>query len=33
MKKHRTVPAGKFKAECLKLMDYVNEKHTAILIT
>lgn len=32
MKKH-IVPAGKFKAECLQLMEYVNDKHTTILIT
>ncbi len=29
----RTVPAGKFKAQCLQLMDYVNEKHISLIIT
>lgn len=33
MRKERIIPAGKFKAECLQLMNYVNEKHTTILIT
>ncbi len=27
------MPAGKFKAECLKLMDKVNETHEEIIIT
>lgn len=27
------IPAGKFKAECLKLMDEVAKKHSEILIT
>jgi prevent-host-death family protein len=29
----RTIPAGKFKAECLQLMDYVKEKHISLVIT
>ena len=29
----KTVPAGEFKAKCLKLMDYVNETHLTIVIT
>lgn len=29
----KTVPAGEFKAKCLKLMDYVNETHLSIVIT
>jgi prevent-host-death family protein len=28
-----TIPAGKFKAQCLKLMDVVHDKHIAITIT
>ena len=28
-----TIPAGKFKAECLKLMDQVNETHVSLTIT
>ncbi len=27
------IPAGKFKAECLKLMDRVNETHEEIIIS
>jgi prevent-host-death family protein len=27
------IPAGQFKAECLKLMDYVKNKHTSFIIT
>lgn len=27
------VPAGKFKAECLKLMDYVCDTHDEVVIT
>jgi prevent-host-death family protein len=27
------IPAGQFKAECLKLMDQVAENHTEIIIT
>lgn len=29
----RTMPAGEFKAKCLKLMDEVNETGTTIVIT
>lgn len=28
-----TINAGKFKAECLKLMDVVNETHVSLTIT
>lgn len=28
-----TIPAGKFKAECLRLMDQVNEAHVSLTIT
>ena len=28
-----TIPAGKFKAECLRVMDEVNAKHISIIIT
>ena len=28
-----TIPAGKFKAQCLKLMDVVHDKHVSITIT
>lgn len=27
------ISAGQFKAECLKLMDYVRDKHTSFIIT
>jgi prevent-host-death family protein len=27
------IPAGQFKAQCLKLMDYVKDKHTSYIIT
>jgi prevent-host-death family protein len=27
------IPAGQFKAECLKLMDYVKSKHASFIIT
>lgn len=27
------IPAGQFKAQCLKLMDEVKEKHTSLIIT
>lgn len=27
------ISAGQFKAECLKLMDYVKDKHTSYVIT
>lgn len=27
------IPAGKFKAQCLKLMDVVHDKHISITIT
>lgn len=29
----KTIPAGEFKAKCLKIMDEVNQKHEAIVIT
>ncbi len=29
----QTIPAGEFKARCLKLMDEVNAKHIEIVIT
>ncbi|MCY4367938.1 MAG: type II toxin-antitoxin system Phd/YefM family antitoxin, partial [bacterium] len=29
----RTIPAGEFKAKCLKLMDEVNETGVPIIIT
>lgn len=31
--KNRSVPAGEFKARCLKLMDEVREQRTEIVIT
>ena len=31
--KSHTLPAGQFKAQCLQLMDEVNEKHICIIIT
>lgn len=31
--KDKSVPAGQFKARCLKLMDEVNAKRTSVLIT
>ena len=33
MKKRRAVPAGKFKAECLALIDRVAETHETIVVT
>lgn len=27
------IPAAQFKARCLQLMDYVKEKHVALIIT
>lgn len=27
------IPAGQFKAECLKLIDYVKSKHASFIIT
>lgn len=27
------ISAGQFKAQCLKLMDYVKDKHTSLIIT
>lgn len=29
----KKISAGKFKAQCLKLMDYVNQTHQVIVIT
>ena len=29
----RTIPAGKFKAKCLQLMDVVNTEHLSLIIT
>ena len=29
----KKISAGEFKAKCLKLMDYVNQTHQAIVIT
>lgn len=29
----RKIAAAQFKAECLQLMDYVKEKHVALVIT
>ena len=29
----RTIPAARFKAQCLKIMEEVRSKHTAVLIT
>ena len=33
MSSTHTIPAGKFKAQCLNLMDEVNENHISIIIT
>jgi prevent-host-death family protein len=33
MKSHDTIPAGEFKAKCLKLMDEVQALHHPIVIT
>ena len=33
MSRTRTVPAGEFKAKCLKLMDEVNETGEEIVVT
>jgi prevent-host-death family protein len=32
-KKPASIPAGRFKAECLKLMDEVQDRHCEIVIT
>lgn len=29
----KTIPAGKFKAQCLAIMDEVQAKHRAVIIT
>jgi len=29
----RTVPAGEFKAKCLKILDQVAEKHEIVVVT
>lgn len=29
----RKIPAGKFRAQCLQLIDDVNEKHISLIIT
>lgn len=29
----KTIPAGKFKAHCLQLMDEVRDKHLTLIIT
>lgn len=31
--KTKTIPAGKFKAQCLQIMDEVQSKHEAVVIT
>jgi prevent-host-death family protein len=33
MKKTLNIQAGKFKAECLQLMEEVNKKHITLIIT
>lgn len=33
MKLEHPIPAGKFKAQCLQLMDEVKEKHLSFVIT
>lgn len=33
MAEERRIPAGRFKAECLKLMDEVQDRHVSYVIT